>query len=265
MTRWAMVFMVGSFFLHAGCAEKKHASDGGRVLHAEHVQDVGKRATLPDGRNYYALKATISGGRTAYIAIGGLGTAGVKAPCPDLADAPGNKIDYPYGVTTGEEIDGAVQLDQGFAWVFVKDGPVASGVAASSSSQGPQRITWITPWSIVVTRSLATGAYGTQYCVLAFPSDKATDYLMQRVYQRENKVKASSPVPKRADAKPDEEMSEPERRNVRWLFGHSLSPAKSNADDSNDANKDCTNDGHERFLLDANQFFELVRRAENWP
>ncbi len=205
----------------------------------------------------------MEGNRVATIVVGGLGQAGIKAPCPDLADAPDNKIEYPFDIETGKEVNGVLRLKQGFAWVHVHQSSPSSPIADHGRGT-PKRILWITPWTIVVSKSLATGAYGTMYAVLVYPNSSVADGLMQRVYQFEGEVAASSPVPTHPDDKPERKWSDASHRRVKRLIVHYLSSPKSNHDDSNDAQKDCQGDGHNRFLDDAKAFFEQVTAIE-WP
>ncbi len=179
--------------------------------------------------------------RELRIVVGDLGDGGVKAPdCDenlqlahscDLSDLKPDKV-LPI-------------LHDGFAYAKVLGGTTTNQMCKIVSTGGA----WAGPWALLYGRSIGTGAYGTEYCLLSATDRRkyaATDDRRQRCY-----AKVGSP---RALGKHDHRI---------WTFsGTTAVQVTADAQGKwviNGCESQTTDD--QRFVNDAKAFYEAIEES----
>ena len=116
--------------------------------------------------------------RFAIIVVGGLGAPGIPVPARD-----GGPFDLPYQVSLSPSMqEGALRLDQGFAYAGVYTVPNTALGNRDPIMVDPPTRRFLWPWKLLFTRGFSTGAEATEYCVLALPKKGEPSDLIQRIY-----------------------------------------------------------------------------------
>lgn len=263
---------LGSFsllFALSACTSQPPQVIAPATLPGEPANDSTKRSMhqheILDGIEYKAFKIDDGAGSTAYVVMAGLGTNGIKAPCPDIYNNAGNPINDPLDWEL-EDSSKRPLLKYGFAWVRVE--PTPSAAATRADAQPGHRVGALifSPWYIILTRSMSTGAVATQYAVLCYKKDGAPDDTLQRAYHVYHKIDVDAfSSGDHPSSTPSRSWDSDDHRVIEKGFtngSRQLSAKISNDNNSNSSGQPCSNDGHKRFLHDAECFFLKVARHE---